>query len=220
MSLIVVGDDTLITHDSGKSGKVGLFSEQLGKISNVPIVDCVVAHDCKYSGRTIYLEMYNALYIPSIKENLIPPFLVWRQGNVVNDVPKIQILGPTEEDHYLILDDGKTKIPLKLDGTMSYFYTRKPNVDEYQQAMTADLIIDLNVNEPKWDPSDNRFSQDEDNMLDFEGKIIDPKYRTRMLLGDDKMKETYRISAVNVIYEDEDTVSRVLQQNVNDGSGQ
>ena len=48
------------------------------------------------------------------------------------------------------------------------------------QAMAADLIIDLNVNEPKWDPSDNRFSQDEDNMLDFEGKIIDPKYRTRM----------------------------------------
>ena len=86
--------------------------------------------------------------------------------------------------------------------------------------MAADLIIDLNVNEPKWDPSDNRFSQDEDNMLDFEGKIIDPKYRTRMLLGDDKMKETYRISAVNVIHEDEDTVSRVLQQNVNDGSGQ
>ena len=80
----------------------------------------------------------------------------------------------------MILDDGKTKVPLKLDGTMSYFYTRKPSVDEYQQAMAADLIIDLNVNEPEWDPSDHRFSQDEDNMLDFEGKIIDPKYRTRM----------------------------------------
>ena len=139
---------------------------------------------------------------------------------MVNDVLKIQVLNPTEDDHCLVLDDGKTKGLLILDGTMSYFYTHKPSVDEYQQLMAADLIIDLNVNEPEWDPSDHRFSQDEDNMLDFEGKIIDPKYRTRMLLGDDKMKEMYRISAANVIHEDEDAVSRALGKNMNDGSAQ
>ena len=75
-SSIVVGDDVLIMHDSGKSANVGLFSEQLGKISNVPIIDYIVAHDCAYSGKTIYLTMYNTLYIPSMKENLIPPFVV------------------------------------------------------------------------------------------------------------------------------------------------
>ena len=57
-------------------------------------------------------------------------------------------------------------------------------------------------------------------MLNFEGKIIDPKYRTRMLLGDDMMKEMYRISVAKIIHEDEDIVSRVLQQSVNDGRAQ
>ena len=47
-SSIVVGDDILSTHDSGKSANVEPFSKQLGK-SNIPIVDCVVAHDCSYS---------------------------------------------------------------------------------------------------------------------------------------------------------------------------
>ena len=74
---------------------------------------------------------------------------------MVSDIPKIQVLNPTEEDHCLILDDEKVKIPLKLDGTMSYFFTHKPSIDEYQQAMAAGLIIDLNVNEAEWDPSDH-----------------------------------------------------------------
>ena len=75
-SSIVVGDDVLITHDSGKSANVELFSEQLVKIKDVPIVNCVIAHDCQYTGLTHYLAMYNVLYIPSMKENLIPPFVV------------------------------------------------------------------------------------------------------------------------------------------------
>ena len=87
-SSIVVGDDVLITHDSGKSANVDPFSEQLGKIKDVPIVDCVIAHDCQYTGLTHYLAMYNVLYIPSMKENLIPPFVVRRQGNIVNDIPQ------------------------------------------------------------------------------------------------------------------------------------
>ena len=113
-SSIVVVDDVLITHDSGKSANVGPFSEQLGKISNATIVDCVVTHDCSYSGKTYCLAMYNALYTPSMKEHLIPPFVVRRQGNVVNDIPKIQVINPTEDVHGMILDDGRVRIALKI----------------------------------------------------------------------------------------------------------
>lgn len=164
--------------------------------------------------------MYNALYIPSMRENLIPPFVVRRQGNVVNDIPKIQVLNPTEDDHCLILDDDRIRIPLKLDGTMSYFHTRKPGLDEYQQAMAMDQIIDLNVNEADWDPRDYRYSQDEDNMLDFEGKIIEPKYRTRTLLDKNDNEDQYDISVVNVIHESNHIVSKVSQHSVNDGKAQ
>lgn len=220
-SSIVVGDDVLITHDSGKSANVGPFSDQLGKIKDVPIVDCIIAHDCHYTGKTFYLAMYNALYIPSMKENLIPPFVVRRQGNIINDIPKIQVLNPTEEDHCLILDEGRIRIPLKLDGTTSYFHSRKPKLDEYQQAMAADQIIDLNVNESEWNPQDYRFSQDEANMLDFEGKMIEPQYRTRYLLDertDDELQ--YQMSKVNVIHEDDHLVAKVSQMSLNDGKAQ
>ena len=219
-SSIVVGDDVLITHDSGKSANVGPFSEQLGKIKNVPIVDCVIAHDCPYTGKTIFLAMYNALYIPSMKENLVPPFVVRRQGHIVNDVPKIQVLDPTEDDHCLILDDGRVRIPLRLDGTMSYFHSRKPQMDEYEQAVSSDQLIDLNVNEAEWNPQDHRFSQEEDNMLDFEGKMIEHKYRKRDLFISEGNEKHYNLSTVNVIPENEHRVAKISQQSVNDGKAQ
>ena len=102
---IVVGKNVLVTHDTGKSVNVGPFTKKLGKLKDVPIVDCVVAHDCPYTKKTFLLAMYNALYIPEMLENLLPPFALRRQGNIVNDVPKIQINAPTELDHCLILVD-------------------------------------------------------------------------------------------------------------------
>ena len=120
-SSIVIGDNVLVTHDSGKVANVGPFTDQLGKLKNIPIVDGVVAHDCKYTGKTYYIAMYNALYVKGMKDNLVPPFTVRRQGNIVNDVPKIQVLNPSELDHCLILDNERINIPLRLHGTMSYF---------------------------------------------------------------------------------------------------
>ena len=79
-------------------------------------------HDCSYSGRTFYMAMYYALYILSMKENLIPPFVVRRQGNVV--ILKLQVINPTKDGHCMILDDGKVQIPFKLDSTTSYFCWR------------------------------------------------------------------------------------------------
>ena len=47
--------------------------------------------------------IYNVLYIPSMKKNMSPPFVVSRHGNDVNDIPKIQVINPTEDDHYIRL---------------------------------------------------------------------------------------------------------------------
>ena len=56
---IVVGKNVLVTHDTEKLVNVGPFTEKLGKLKDVPIVDCVVAHDCPYTKRTFMLAMYN-----------------------------------------------------------------------------------------------------------------------------------------------------------------
>ena len=215
-SSIVIGDNVLVTHDSGKVANVGPFTDQLGKLKNIPIVDGVVAHDCKYTGKTYYIAMYNALYVKGMKDNLVPPFTVRRQGNIVNDVPKIQVLNPSELDHCLILDNERINIPLRLHGTMSYFQTRKPSIDEYEEAVASDMVVDLNMNELDWDPMNPCYAQEEDNMLDFEGKIIEKTTRVRMdLLSDDR--PPYTISSVNVMPEDEHLALKISSLSLNEG---
>ena len=200
---------------------VGPFTDQLGKLQNVPIVDCVVAHDCPYMNKTVLLAMYNALYIPEMEENLIPPFALWRQGNVVNDIPKIQIDTPTELDHCLILDDRRVHIPLRLVGTMSYFRTRKPSMDEYEEDVLHNQLIDLNVNEAKWDLMDPSFAREEASMLDFEGRVVERNSLSQDFFDVDVSDEqTYDIFKVNVLKEDDHLVRRISALSVNDGTVQ
>ena len=43
----------------------------------------------------------NALYVPSMQHNLIPPFMIREAGIVVNDTTKIQLDDPSADDHYI-----------------------------------------------------------------------------------------------------------------------
>jgi len=96
-------------------------------------------------------------------------------------------------------------------------------MDKYEEAVSRDMIIDLNVNEPDWDPTSHVYSQQENNMLDFEGKIIEKKNREHVIFDmkdydDDDPK--YSISSVNVIPEGEALVSSQSIKIVNDGRSQ
>ena len=150
---IVVGRNALVINETGKTVNMGPFPKELGSLKKVPIVDCVVAHDCPYSNETYYLAMYNALLVPQMEENLLPPFVVRRQGHILNDTPKIQVKSPTKDDHCLIFENGVGRIPLQLCDTISYFTTRKPTEQEYLEASAEDKVIDLNVDEPTFIPS-------------------------------------------------------------------
>ena len=220
-SSIVVGKNVLVTHDTGKVVNVGPFTDQLGKLKDVPIVDCVVAHDCPYSKRTFFLAMYNTLYIPKMNENLVPPFTLRRQGNVVNDIPKIQLDAPSEMDHCIILDDNRIHIPLQLIGTMSYFKTRMTSIDEYEEAVLKNNLVDMDVNEPDWDPMGPKFARDEARMLDYEGRIVEHGPRERELFDMDMIDNgDYNLSKVNVMKEDDKLVARISALSVNDGMAQ
>ena len=64
------------------------------------------------------------------------------------------------------------QITLQLNGIVSYFHTRKPGEDEYEEAITSNNIISLNVDEEQWDPHES-YAQEEECMLDFNGDIIE-----------------------------------------------
>ena len=52
-----------------------------------------------YTGHNVVLVVWNALYVPSMKRNLIPPFIIREKGIKVKDTPNIHMDEPDEDDH-------------------------------------------------------------------------------------------------------------------------
>ena len=182
----------LILNETGKTVDVGPFTESLGSLKKVKVVDCAIAHDCPYSGNRRLIIMYNALYVPEMHHNLVPPFVVRRKGNVINDVPKIQCRDPTEDDHAICFADTGVRITLQLINTTSYFDSVRPTLHEVTEAMEDDTILELNLEEDEWDPHNPSYAREESLMLDFEGKMIEQRVRDREILRERDLYGTYK----------------------------
>ena len=150
-NMVVVGSHASVFGHSGRSADVRPFSSDCSKLESVPIVDAAVAYDCPYSMETYILAIKNALHVPSMEHNLIPPFILREAGLVVNDVPKIHTKRDelSVETHCIVAnkeDNGiDLRIPIKLDGVFSYFPTRKlteQEIDECEYIETLQLCPD------------------------------------------------------------------------------
>ena len=56
------------------------------------LVDDVLMYDCPYSGKSYILVVQNAIYVPSMENNLNPPFMMREAGIVVNERPKSTLM--------------------------------------------------------------------------------------------------------------------------------
>ena len=80
------------------------------------------------------MVFWNALYIPTMKHHLIPPFILQEAGITENDVPKIHCEDPTLDDHTVWIDSLGVRFPLEFDGVFSQFKTRKPTREDIDTA--------------------------------------------------------------------------------------
>jgi hypothetical protein len=103
-NMVVVGKQAIVFGDTGKKADVRPFSNDCSKLESIPIVDAAVAYDCPYSMETYILKVSNALYVKSMKHNLIPPFIMREAGLEVNDVPRIQtkVEDLTDKTHCIV----------------------------------------------------------------------------------------------------------------------
>ena len=160
----------------GRTCNVQPFTSDLGIASNVPIVDGAIAYDCPKTSQTYILIVRNALYIPTMENNLIPPFIMRHGGVTVNDKAKIHCVDPSEQDHCIIFPECELKIPLQLFGIFSYFHSRLPTVTELHECDKVFITPDSN----DWNPNCLSFENNERSMLDYDGEMSHPERRSNI----------------------------------------
>jgi hypothetical protein len=100
----VVGRNAYIMSDTGRIADVNAFTPDYDSMQT-SIVDAAVRYDCPCSGQMHVLALRNALFVPSMRHNLMPPFVMREAGTRVNDAPKMQSDDPTEEDHSMFFPE-------------------------------------------------------------------------------------------------------------------
>ena len=93
------------------------------------------------------LVIRNALYVPEMKNNLIPPFIIREAGMQVLDTPKIHTKDPMVDAHSLYFEETNFRIPLQLWGVFSYFNMSKPST---KTMVECDEVYLLTLK--SWDP--------------------------------------------------------------------
>jgi len=173
----VVGCNAYVLAESGKTVDVSPFTPDY-RTMEVPMVDAAVQYDCPYDGKSYILVLRNALHVPSMEHNLVPPFMLREAGITVNETPKIQVTDPTESDHAIEFPETGFRIPLSLWGIFSYFTTSKPTHEALVEPMDVYLLTPT-----RWNPHSDSYALNEESMLDWEGNMRQRSDReTRVVL--------------------------------------
>ena len=164
-NMAVAGRDCTIIAKSGHLATVTPFSADLPVMEQVEIGDVAIAYDDPYSSRTFLLVMRNALLIPSMDHNLLPPFLVREASLFLDETPKFQSTDLTRNNHTIFDEETGMRIHLQLNGTFSYFPTRLLTLDE-QLNWDDYLVVYLTPDSDRWDPQATHYADAEDEIID------------------------------------------------------
>jgi hypothetical protein len=183
----VVGRNAYVISDTGKVADVSPFTPDY-KSMQIKVVDAAVQYDCPYTGTSYILVLRN---VPSMRHNLLPPFILRQAGLNVKEVPKIHVDEPTTADHSITFPETGFRIPLLLWGIFSYFPTMKPTATTMQESEEIYLLTPSRFN-----PHDDAYAANEGSTLDWEGNIVERQHRSTVLLNDIEEDESMNISAV------------------------
>ena len=191
-NMIVIGSQALVIQRTGQSAHVNAFSDEVQGMSEVPIVDAAIAYDCPTTGKTYLLIVRNALHIPSMVHNLVPPFILREAGLVVKGSPRIHVKEVTLETHSIMDRESDLRILLQLDDIFSYFPTRALNKDEMGDPGQYETVV-LSPDAETWDPYDESYALNDDAYLNNRGEMVYP-----MPAKDHELIAEADVNAINV----------------------
>ena len=208
-NMAVVGRNATVISKTGNKVDVSAFTPDYKPLT-VEVVDAAVRYECPYSNTVAMLVIRNALHVPAMQHNLLPPFMMREAGIHVKDTPKIQIDDPSIEDHSIYFKETGLRIPLSLDGVFSYFPTNKPSEEKLMESEDIYLLTPEH-----WNPNSMAYAKNEESMLDWEGNLVEPRFRKTeiplMDIPDGTQLSSVKISAAessmvdnNMAYEEMD----------------
>ena len=207
----VVGKNAFVLAETGRFCEVNAFTPDYEPMK-VKIVDAALLYECPFNGTVHILVIRNCLHVPTMTNNLIPPFIMREAGIIVNDRPKIHSKDPGVDDHSIYFPESEFRITLTLNGVFSGFSTSKPDIDTLRECEDIYLLTPT-----RWDPHDSAYGLNEEGMVDWQGEMVEKKYRRQVLLSeiklDDAMDASLCISAV-----ESSVIDRNLQRSHDESS--
>ena len=134
----------------------------------------MLAYDCVRTNQTYLLVLRNVLYIESIYDNLIPPFILREAGLIVNEIAKIHCEpGKATKEDYTI-QEGKTGLffTMQLRSIFSYFPSRRPSEKDIEDG----VIVVITPEGATWEPYDLNFAANKASMTNNKGEMRPPMY--------------------------------------------
>ena len=215
----VVGREAQVVEQSGRTVEVSPFTPDYKPIK-VEVVNAIIQYDSPLDGKEYILVVQNAFRVPSMSNNLIPPFIMHGNGIMVNESAKIHCEDPTRHDHAIIFKGYDLCIPLRLHGVFSYFVMRKPDVelalDMNEPTIYAKEIYTLTPT--KCYPHTDVYALNEESIVDWEGNIKEKgRSDVKIVLDEtgDEYQSRYQVSTMEALHMDKVIQSRSQCNNIN-----
>ena len=212
-SMAVVSRNCYILAETQRHVDVNLFMPVYPPIK-AQLVDVAIQYDSPYDGKSHILVIRNAIHMPLMKNNLLPPFMLSEAGITVNDKAKIHLSDSSMDNHAIVFPETGFRIHLSLWGVFSYFSF---------VALTTHIPArgEGCVHTQMWNPRSEVFSTNKESMMDWEGNMQDPKdWKTHLVFDDIEdipkafalMVSSLETSMVNKKYEQQNEFDDTMQQ--------
>ena len=163
-----VGRGAHVLEYTGRKVTVSGFTDALGEPMSVDVVHAVITYDCPISGSSYPMLISNALLVPSVDCCLINPFMMRLAGVQVDECPKFLSPIPSVINHSIYFPEIDLRIPLMLEGIVSYLLCRRPHQNEYNDTESFLYVTPMTEN---WDPHVRMYSDQEMPMMDSNGDM-------------------------------------------------
>ena len=124
-------------------------------MEKVSILYAAVQYTCQYMAQVYVLVFKDALSVPSIENNLIPPFIMRESDMEVKNTAEINAMDTSVEDHSIYFPNFDIRITLFLHSVLSYFPKYKPSL------VTLEGIYEIYLITPegRWNPVSDAYKK-------------------------------------------------------------